>query len=254
MEWLHRAQQYSQPKDISMYSCFVNFVDRSEFFQPKNPANRYAEALQQCMDRGARVILVESDLPLPVIPNREHDRVDPAHLRDALRAWFPNKEQLPDTDPSRLREFMALNMKHLRLLDSEYRTHAQLQTLAQHSNFYRLNFADWIFRGEWAIQQIMHHLDRSIDSDRWQQWQTMYLQWSSHRRPDLQWAQDLDDIARAVCSAESVDLEPYRMNLVKEAELLYVLMHQHGCGLRHRSHSQLPTNTRDLHQLLFNRS
>ena len=249
-EWLDRAQQYTEPKDISFYCCFDDRVT----FQAQNGTARYAETLQRCMDRGARVVLVESDLPLPGIPNRDNTRYDPDTLCNELRIKFPDRDRLPDTDPGRLREYMAFNMHYLRLRDWECRTPEELQTLAQHTGFYRLNFHNWIFSGEQAIQQIMHHLDRPIDSDRWQQWQTIYAQWNNFWKPDLQWAQDLDGIARAVCSAESVDLEPYRMNLVKEAELLYVLMHQHGCGLRHRSHSQLPTNTRDLHQLLSNRS
>lgn len=240
-ECLQYMDSTPMPADTTIY---CGFRDDESMAQQQRQIT-LAQLMTRALERGWRVIMIESEWPIPGVWDRALPHRDIQTLRDRLSHLLPDRPDLGHMEPWQLRDYVAFNMKYLMVSDRGHMEPAERRDLASHPRWHSVSHGDWILRGDHVIQQVAEQ----ILPQRWTAWRRLHQQWSQSQRSTVAWVRDLSDVMTAIRHDRAWDLRPYDMDLVREAHLQYEFMR---CGqrLRTRGMDQLPTDTRSLHRLL----
>lgn len=110
-------------------------------------------------------------------------------------------------------------------------------------------FENLVFKGEEVLKDICLYLRIPIDKTKKQNWRIIHQQWSATLSHYINFCNDLEIIVKNIVSGKSMDLKPYKMDVLKEGIVLHLLMFRHDLNLM-TIIEKMPNNTREISKLL----
>jgi hypothetical protein len=116
-------------------------------------------------------------------------------------------------------------------------------------NIYDCEFEDLLTNGKKEILNILDFLDLKAHTPNLDHWCDMHDIWKGYLHHYINFCNDIEMIIESILKNKSIDLEQYRMDVLKEGVLLHLLMFKHGLNLT-KSIEKLPHNTQEIFKLL----
>jgi hypothetical protein len=161
---------------------------------------------------------------------------------DAIRQWLELfKDNLDLTHTWDVREQYALILR-------PYETWEFSLPIDRSYDHYYFNNIDWWYHGQDHIKKIFDFLGKSIDLSRWNHWVTVYEEWAVIQRKIVDFANNVDNIVTDIVSGKDREIE--KLSFRQEAIIQHLLIYKHGLNFRTWNLETLPTNTKDIHNLL----
>jgi hypothetical protein len=175
----------------------------------------------------------------------EHKSYQRQHLNNIIESYFKDSFDVMNKNIWDIRELLALNFKHIKQQSSSYRSLLDLSKPHVYVDVKEL----W-FDGESCMQRVMLQLDQPIQQDRLPQWQVAYRDWQSSQFDIIKFGWYLPHIIKSIVEGYNFDLSHVRMDLLCEAMIQGILIHDHNLNLKCYGLEKFPSNTLELHQLL----
>lgn len=116
-------------------------------------------------------------------------------------------------------------------------------------NLLQCQFEDLVLQGDTVMERILDFLGMPIDHSRLTQWKVVHLQWQKKMQHYVMFCNDVELIASNIAQNRSMDLTPYKMDVLKEGLVLHLLMYKHDLNFQ-ASIDKLPENTKDIGKFL----
>jgi len=175
----------------------------------------------------------------------EHKSFQQQHLDNIIETYFHDSVEVMDKNIWDLRELLALNFKHIAPRSSSYRSLLNLSKPHVYVDVKEL----W-FDGKSCMQRMMLQLGQPIQQDRMPQWQIAYQEWQASQFDIIKFGWYLPHIIESIVKGYNFDLSHVRMDLLCEAVIQGILIHDHNLNLKCYGLEKFPGNTLELHQLL----
>lgn len=176
---------------------------------------------------------------------QEHNFFQQQKLNNIIETYFKDNFDIMDKNIWDLRELLALNFKHITQHTSFYRDLLDLSNPHVYVDAKEL----W-FNGESCVQRVMSQLGQSVQQDRLPQWRVAYKDWQQSQFDIINFGWYLPHIVDSIVKGHNFDLSHVRMDLMCEAVIQGMLIHDHNLNLKCYGLEKFPSNTLDLHQLL----
>ena len=173
----------------------------------------------------------------PAVPNSLEDirnERDNLFFKESVDTW----SKLGLTNTWDIRERLAL---------SEPLKNAHPYTIDFSFEHYWIDCQSWFYDGKQEIKNIMTWLELSIDSDRFDQWTSIYEAWQQIQLKTLRFQYNYQHIVDCVVNNWSY---PIDLTFEQEVVIQHCLIYDHGLNLKTWQLEKFPNNTKDLHQLL----
>jgi hypothetical protein len=180
-----------------------------------------------------------------LLTTQEHNFYQWQHLNNILEVYFKNNLDLIDKNIWDIRELLALNFKYIDRHTSSY-----LDLLDLSKPHVYIDVKELWFDGESCMQRVMSQLDQSVQQDRLPQWRVAYKDWQQSQFDIIKFGWYLPHIVKSIVKGHNFDLSHVRMDLICEAVIQGMLIHDHNLNLKCYGLEKFPSNTLDLHQLL----
>jgi hypothetical protein len=179
----------------------------------------------------------------------------PAEINiDANGSWqdfidtFFNKsklewERLGLTNTWDNREFLALNLR-------PFSTILVTPNVDLNKKHYALDCFELFNNFDKTVVSLFDFLEVTIDSSRWEQWLTVYNQWSKLHIDRILFAEYFDEIIDSIINNHYMELSRFKLDIVREAAIQHVLIYKHGLTFKTQGLEKFPNNTQELHKLL----
>ena len=176
---------------------------------------------------------------------QEHKSYQQQHLNNFIEIYFKDSFDVMDKNIWDIRELLALNFKHIVQHTSSYRNLLDLFKPHVYVDAKEL----W-FDGESCVQRVMLQLGQSVQQDRLPQWRIAYKDWQQSQFDIINFGWYLPHIVKSIVKGHNFDLSHVRMDLICEAVIQGMLIHDYNLNLKCYGLEKFPSNTLDLHQLL----
>lgn len=180
-----------------------------------------------------------------LITSQEHNYFQHQYLNNFVKTYFKDNVNVMDKNIWDTRELLALNFKHIAQHTSSYRNLLDLSKPHVYVDVREL----W-FDGESCMQRVMSQLGQSMQQDRLPQWRVAYKDWQSSQLDIIKFGWYLPHIIESIVKGHNFDLSHVSMDLVCEAVIQGMLIHDHNLNLKCYGLEKFPNNTLELHQLL----
>ena len=111
------------------------------------------------------------------------------------------------------------------------------------------DFYDLLTNGYKVIKSTMSYLNLQIIDARLEDWSRTQKKWSAELMPYMDFCNDIEHIIDNIVANKKIDLGRYRMDVLKEAVLLHLLIYKHNLNLT-ISIDKLPNDTQEIYKLL----
>lgn len=157
---------------------------------------------------------------------------------ESLEQWGENKlDSVWD-----LREFLALNLKPFDRFGMEDNTDLT-------NDHYRLNTMELWTVFDQTVPALFDYLEQKLFQPRMENWTKIYKQWQRIHQDRLLFVWYFDTIIKYIIKGYDLDLTRFNLDLIQEASIQHVLIHQHQLNLKTWQLEKF-TSTQQLHQLL----
>ena len=154
---------------------------------------------------------------------------DDAHIyEDGLTTWHD------------IREGIALNIR-------PYEFPAMGNN--NNKNIYDCEFEDLLTNGKKEILNILDFLNLEVHKPNLDHWCDIHNIWKDHLHHYTHFCNNIEIIVECILNNRSINLEQYRMDVLKEGVLLHLLMFKHELNLT-KSVEKLPDDTQEICKLL----
>jgi hypothetical protein len=116
-------------------------------------------------------------------------------------------------------------------------------------NTYVSQIEDFLFNGEKEIKKILKFLNYEYEEAEINTWQEIHKQWSDDVKHYINFCNDIELIVKNIINNTEMDLKKYKMNVLKEAVILHLLMYKHDLNFKKQT-DKMPNNTQDIFILL----
>jgi len=101
------------------------------------------------------------------------------------------------------------------------------------------------------ICELCYKLKIKIDYDRLQSWYVIFNKWKYNSMMSMYYfCTNLPVIIHSICNGNYYDLSLYRMDIIKEAIILHVLIYKFNLNIKNWNLQSFPTNTQLIYELL----
>lgn len=176
---------------------------------------------------------------------QEHTSYQQQCLNNIINTYFKDSANVMDKHIWDTRELLALNYKYIEQRTSSYRSLLDLSNPHVYVDVREL-WSD----GESCMQRVMLQLGQSVQQDRLPQWRVAYKEWQSSQFDIIKFSWYLPHIIESIVKGYNFDLSHVRMDLLCEAVIQGILIHDHNLNLKCYGLEKFPSNTLELHQLL----
>lgn len=111
------------------------------------------------------------------------------------------------------------------------------------------DFYNLLTAGETVVREVMSFLNLHIIEDRVEHWISVHKQWSADLIHYLDFCDDIENLVDSIVTNKKVDMSSYKMDVLKEAVLLHLLMFKHDLNIV-RPIDRLPQDTGEIFKLL----
>lgn len=140
------------------------------------------------------------------------------------------------------REFLALNLKPFDTITIE----PNINLGKEH--FY-LDSKDLWIHFDFTVDKLFDYLKITVDKSRITAWLNVYNEWKKLHQLRLQFSFYFDQIINYIIHGHYMDLTRFDLDIVQEAAIQHVLIHQHSLNLKTWQLEKF-VNTQQLHNLL----
>jgi len=151
-------------------------------------------------------------------------------FQDRLKTWHD------------IRENIAFNIRL-----NDFWQHLPLRTDME--LVYHCQYNNWVKDGLREIKKVIKFLGLECREDRVDKWCEIHAVWRQSHIPYLDFCNDLHRIIECVVKKRSMDLTKYKLDVLKEAVILHLLMFKHNLNLK-MPVDHLPGDTRLIFSLL----
>jgi len=117
-------------------------------------------------------------------------------------------------------------------------------------NVLHIQFQDLLFDGRQEILKIFDFLKFNYKKEKVKNWYTIHEKWSKNLKNYVLFCNDLELIVRNIIENKKMDLKKYKINVLKEAVILHLLMFKYNYNLRTQT-NRLPNCTSKIYKLLI---
>lgn len=193
-----------------------------------------------------KVIVISSFGEPTLYLNKLHKELE-FMVDDYMETYFSeSKTSWEDVDntPWDRREYIALNFRPFISLNPELAY--DLSTLT-HS---KLNYADVYEHLDEKIRGVFEFIGSPVDEDRFDTWSAIYEEWRQSVVDVVKWNRDFKQIVKGIIAGVDYDISHYRIDILREAAIFNELLYKHNLSIKGYGLETLPTNTKDIHDLL----
>ena len=116
-------------------------------------------------------------------------------------------------------------------------------------NTYDCEFEDLLTSGKKEILKILNFLKLKVHTPALDHWCDMHNIWRDYLQHYTHFCNNIEIIVESILNNRSMNLEQYRMDVLKEGVLLHLLMFKHELNLT-KSVEKLPDDTQEIFKLL----
>ena len=214
----------------------------------------YNQMLHWLEKQGAKTVFVSIDKFSPLYVTSEvrslekmmhHDRVptsidevrqsrDIVFFQHSVDEWEKNGLK----DVWDVRERLALDTRPFEMLNEN------VDLSFEH---YWIDSRELWFNGDKKIPEIMDWLEIKVDSQRYNQWLTVYHKWRNLQSKTFSFQVNYQHIVESIVNGWSY---PIDLTFDQEVVIQHCLIYQHNLNLKTWELTKFPNNTKDLHNLL----
>ena len=176
---------------------------------------------------------------------QEQESYQQQRLNNIIKSYFKDSSDVMDKNIWDTRELLALNYKHIVQHTSSYCNLLDLSNPHVYVDVREL-WSD----GESCMQRMMAQLGQSVQQDRLPQWRIAYKEWQASQFDIIKFGWYLPHIIKSIVNGYNFDLSHVRIDLLCEAVIQGILIHDHNLNLKCYGLEKFPSNTLELHQLL----
>jgi hypothetical protein len=176
---------------------------------------------------------------------QEHNFFQQQNLNNFIEIYFKDSFNVMDKNIWDIRELLALNFKYVARHTSSY---CDLLDLSNPHVY--VDAKELWFDGESCVQRVMSQLGQSVQQDRLPQWRIAYKDWQQSQFDIIKFGWYLPHIVKSIVKGHNFDLSYVRMDLICEAVIQGMLIHDYNLNLKCYGLEKFPSNTLDLHHLL----
>lgn len=110
-------------------------------------------------------------------------------------------------------------------------------------------FEDLLFQGQDELSRILSFLKLDCDQTKLESWSQVHEVWKENLGHYIAFTNDIELIIENTLANKSMDLQKYKLDVLKEGVLLHLLMFKHDLNLV-IDIEEFPNNTQDLYKLL----
>jgi hypothetical protein len=176
---------------------------------------------------------------------QEHNFFQQQNLNNFIEIYFKDSFNVMDKNIWDIRELLALNFKYVAQHTSSY---CDLLDLSNPHVY--VDAKELWFDGESCVQRVMSQLGQSVQQDRLPQWRIAYKDWQQSQFDIIKFGWYLPHIVKSIVKGHNFDLSYVRMDLICEAVIQGMLIHDYNLNLKCYGLEKFPSNTLDLHHLL----
>ena len=141
-----------------------------------------------------------------------------------------------------IRENIAFNIR----LD-DFWTHFPARP--ENNFIYHCQYSRWVADGQNEIRNVMNFLGLECREDRMDAWRDLHETWKNSHAHYLDFCDDIEQIVDCIVKNKSMDLTKYRLDVLKEAVILHLLLYKHDLNLK-MPVEQLPLDTKQIAAML----
>lgn len=158
--------------------------------------------------------------------------------------FFDNAEIFPNKLNTwhDIREQIAFNIRPNEYLEQNYESEKD-------NNVYNCQFENLLLRGKDEILKILKFLDCNLDEYKLESWSEIHANWSNNLKHYIFFCNDIDIIIENIVSNNRMDLQKYKMDVLKEGVILHFLMYKYDLNFK-TIIDKLPLDTQKIHALL----
>lgn len=206
----------------------------------KEPNNEIIDAMSEC----DKIIVIGSskDNHLYTDKSPEHnsdlDDYLLEYFKDSMSAW----DNVKDTPWDR-REFIALNHRPFNnkaiknIVDIKH-PHFFIDTAELYTDFANV------------VPRLFEFIGDPICEERLEQWGKIYELQKNNLRDCINWDQNFQKIVDSIVTGKDMDLSKFKLDMMRESTILHELLYKHNLNLKAYGLDKLPTNTKEIHDLL----
>ena len=117
------------------------------------------------------------------------------------------------------------------------------------TNTYDCQFENLLLDGKNEIMKILKFLNYTADSEALDNWCSVHRKWRDILEHYIHFCNDVELIIDSIINNKFVDLQKYKMDVLKEGVLLHLLMFKHNLNLI-KPIEKFPHNTQEISKLL----
>jgi len=113
-----------------------------------------------------------------------------------------------------------------------------------------VQFQDFLFHGKEEIFKILNFLNFTYKKEKIKYWCDIHKKWSTNLKNYVLFCNDIELIVQNIILNKKMDLKKYKINVLKEAVILHLLMFKYNYNLRTQT-NRLPNCTAKIYKLLI---
>lgn len=216
--------------------------------------NNYNQTLHWLEKQGAKIVFVSINKSSPLYVTSEirslerlmhHDKIptsideirqskDIVFFQHSVSKWT----DLGLTNVWDVRERLALDTRPFEMLNEN------VDLSFEH---YWIDCQELWFNGDKKIPEIMDWLEIKVDTQRYNQWLTVYHKWRNLQSKTFSFQVNYQHIIESIINGWSY---PIDLTFDQEVAIQHCLIYQHNLNLKTWNLDKFPNNTKDLHALL----
>jgi hypothetical protein len=249
---LEKSRLNNQNTDISAYLFVSPEIFLSERIKVFQILKNY------CSNNGKKLIFLNETTSIPLAhelkphpnqpPKTQLERyINHEKYFDKQFTMFPNFKNCK-TIPE-IREILSYRI--LKIVNDQKNMSKELNEIFHSSKLIKnISNKDLYLNGLDVLVDTLNFLKMTLDSNRINQWTTIYKTWSSQFRSKIIFYDKISEIAECVVENKFHSLENYELNINDEAFLMNYLMIHYKKKLKLKNLEEFPKNTLELHQYL----
>jgi len=247
-------------KDILDKVSTSNYINHIRFFPDTKNLDQYAVEnikFQRDIEKyGIKVLNITSNKLQTLLPflRAHYEDLNWQNNFEAVKKhcvhYWPNFFSNLEIFPSKLNNWHDIRENiafHIRPFENKILNNT---THKNPTNVLIIQFQDFLFDGRQEILKIFDFLKFEYKKEKIKNWSTIHKKWSKNLKNYVLFCNDLELIVSNIIKNKKMDLKKYKINILKEAVILHLLMFKYNYNFKTNS-DRLPNCTSEIYKLLI---